>query len=119
MPQDPGSHVYTMEDHAELQCRTSVIGAWLSLEIRGAGTIPLLTCQAIRAGIRLISKMYRISLCTCEKVAEKGRPWGPFSAPFPPEPNPPSGRFNRFLGSGAPSAQRVSTADCCSRFRHP
>jgi hypothetical protein len=30
----------------------------------------------------------RISLCTYEKVAEKGGPGAPFSAPCPPEPNP-------------------------------
>jgi hypothetical protein len=34
--------------------------------------------------------------------------WELFSAAFP---NPPSGRFNLFLGSGAPSAQRASTAE--------
>jgi hypothetical protein len=51
---------------------------------------------------------YRISLRTCEKVAENGGPGAPFSAPFPPKPNSLSGRFNLFLGPGAPSAQRAS-----------
>jgi hypothetical protein len=32
------------------------------------------------------------------KGGRKWRPWGLFSAPFPPEPNPPSGRFNPFFG---------------------
>jgi hypothetical protein len=34
-------------------------------------------------------------------------------------PTRASGPFNHFLGSGAPSAQSASTADCCSRFRPP
>ena len=48
-----------MEDHAELQCRASVIGAWLSLEIRGAGTIPLLYMPSYSgrySAVPLISK---------------------------------------------------------------
>jgi len=49
-------------------------------------------------------------------VAENGGPGGLFSAPFPPEPNPQSGRFNHFLGSSAPSAQRASSAPLLTFF---
>jgi hypothetical protein len=42
---------------------------------------------------------------------QKTAPLGLFSAPFPPHPTRASGRFNLFLGSSAPSAQRVSTCD--------
>jgi len=63
---------------------------------------------------------YYISHCTCEKAAENGAFGCCFRHPFHHTPTRASGRFNLFLGSGAPSAQRASTADfCCSRFRHP
>jgi hypothetical protein len=47
---------------------------------------------------------YRFSLCTCEKAAENG------ALSTTPQPAR-SGRFNLFLGSDGPSAQRASTAD--------
>ena len=47
---------------------------------------------------------YRYSLCTCEKTAESG------ALCTTPQPTR-SGRFNLFLGSEAPSAQRASTVD--------
>jgi hypothetical protein len=50
-------------------------------------------------------KSPRISLRACGR---KRRLWGLFSAPLPSHPNPLSGRFNHFLGSSAPSAQRAS-----------
>jgi hypothetical protein len=53
----------------------------------------------------------RISLCTCEKAAENGAFGSCFRHPFHRTPTRASGRFNLFLGPGAPSAQRASTAE--------
>jgi hypothetical protein len=64
--------------------------------------------------------MYRctnqISLCTCEMVAENGAFGGCFRHPFHHTPTRTSGRFNLFLGSSAPSAQRVSTVESLLTF---
>ena len=52
-------------------------------------------------------------------MAENGGPGGLFFGhPFP-SPTPASGRFNLFIGFSAPSVQRASNANRCSRFRHP
>ena len=53
----------------------------------------------------------RISLYTYEKVAENGAFGGCFRHPFHHTPTCTSGRFNLFLGSSAPSAQRASTVE--------
>jgi hypothetical protein len=53
----------------------------------------------------------RISLGTCEKAAENGAFGTCFRHPFHRPQTRASGRFNLFLGSGAPSAQRASTAE--------
>ena len=51
----------------------------------------------------------RISLGTCEKAAENSAFGTCFRHPFHHTPTRTSGRFNLFLGSSAPSAQRAST----------
>src|SRR5271155_1228168 len=58
-----------------------------------------------------ILAIYRQSLCTCEKAAENGAFGSCFRHPFHHTPTRASGRFNLFLGSGASSAQRASTAE--------
>src|SRR5436305_2135193 len=55
--------------------------------------------------------LYGISLCTCEKAAENSAFGSCFRRPFHHTPTRPSGRFNLFLGSSAPSDQRASTAE--------
>jgi hypothetical protein len=60
--------------------------------------------------------MNRISLCTCEKAAENGAFGGCFRHPFHHTPTHTSGRFNPFLGSSAPSAQRASTVETLLTF---
>jgi hypothetical protein len=52
---------------------------------------------------------HSISLCTCERAAENGAFGSCFRQPFHHSPTRTSGRFNLFLGSSAPSAQRAST----------
>src|SRR5271155_3002547 len=58
-----------------------------------------------------ILAIYRQSLCTCENAAENDAFGSCFRHPFHHTPTRASGRFNLFLGSGAPSAQRASTAE--------
>jgi hypothetical protein len=53
------------------------------------------------------------------KGGRKRRLWGLFSTPLSLTPQPAVWPLELFLGSRAPSAQRASNADCCSRFRHP
>jgi hypothetical protein len=67
------------------------------------------------------SSSFLLQLCcpTCEKVAENGAFGELFSATLPPQPNPPSGCFNLFLGFPRQAPNFEPPQQTCSCFRHP